>query len=236
MSVRAQPSFIVGIVGACSGWNDHQCRVSSVILSGSVRTATPVAGQGAPILIQSFNTPISSSESLPPLGGILISPVWCTACSSRLLSGSPGTIAGPESPPLIIASREIICSPPAERAWWHNPQRSARIGRTLPSKYSSPAPPFDAAAVSTRPAGFVTSASSQMAPAFTHWVSAAISPSVSLWFLGGIFRSPVCITAWISRLLSGLPGTIAGPESPPLRMPARESSRSPPISSDVWHL
>ncbi len=34
-----------------------------------------------------------------------------------------------------------------------------------------------------------------------------------------------------SRLSSGLPGTTAGPESPPASTPARVSSRSPPLSA-----
>src|SRR5712692_10125138 len=41
------------------------------------------------------------------------------------------------------------------------------------------------------------------------------------------------------RLLSGCPGTIAGPVSPPLSRPSRESSRRPPFNfsaSALWHL
>ena len=48
-------------------------------------------------------------------------------------------------------------------------------------------------------------------------------------FLGGICRSLSTLrTALMSRLSSGLPGTTAGPESPPAAQPARLSSRKPP--------
>jgi len=44
--------------------------------------------------------------------------------------------------------------------------------------------------------------------------------------------------AWTSRLASGSPGTTAGPVSPPLRIPAGSSSRSPPLrdlACAEWH-
>ncbi len=43
----------------------------------------------------------------------------------------------------------------------------------------------------------------------------------------------------ISRLSSGLPGTTAGPVSPPLRRPSRLSTSRPPLSFSAvleWHL
>src|SRR5262245_18800253 len=48
--------------------------------------------------------------------------------------------------------------------------------------------------------------------------------------------SPRCPTASINRLSSGLPGTIAAPESPPRRAASPEISRSPPLASpSPWH-
>ena len=54
------------------------------------------------------------------------------------------------------------------------------------------------------------------------------SRSGSLGFFGGIARPSSCRIAWISRLSPALPGTTAGPVSPPWSIAARESSRSPP--------
>src|ERR1051325_5753326 len=62
--------------------------------------------------------------------------------------------------------------------------------------------------------------------------------SESFGFFGGIFRSPVCWIACSNRLLPVSPGTIAGPVSPPLRIPASVSkSRSPFTFFAVaeWH-
>ncbi len=65
----------------------------------------------------------------------------------------------------------------------------------------------------------------QGAPIATHRLSIATSASGSLPF-GGIFRSSWrCTTAWIIRLSSGRDGTTAGPESPPLSIASRLSSR-----------
>ena len=55
--------------------------------------------------------------------------------------------------------------------------------------------------------------------------------------LGGILSSSwVCSTAWTRRLSAGLPGTTAGPLSPPLRIASRLSSRSPDdCFCGPWH-
>ena len=48
---------------------------------------------------------------------------WRTTRRSRLFAGSPGTRAGPESPPLRSAARESIRSPPfnfSDVALWHS--------------------------------------------------------------------------------------------------------------------
>ena len=57
-------------------------------------------------------------------------------------------------------------------------------------------------------------------------------------FPGGISSdSSSCRIAWMSRLLSASPSTIAGPLSPPLTMASRESRRSPPLAfPGPWHL
>src|SRR4051812_15031175 len=58
---------------------------------------------------------------------------------------------------------------------------------------------------------------------------------------GGIWVSPSYLSALISKLSAGRPGTTAGPLSPPLRSPSRLSSNSPPLSflifaaSAEWH-
>ena len=72
-----------------------------------------------------------------------------------------------------------------------------------------------------------------------HWVNLSMASCGSL-VLGGICRSvSPCETARISRLSLGLPGTIAGPASPPLSSPARVSSCSSPLALPafwLWHL
>src|SRR4029453_544921 len=68
------------------------------------------------------------------------------------------------------------------------------------------------------------------APISTHFVKSAIISAESCC-LGGISRPSSCFKAEIIRLLATLPGTTAGPCSPPLRIPSRVSSRSLPLSS-----
>src|SRR5436189_277261 len=69
----------------------------------------------------------------------------------------------------------------------------------------------------------------QTAPARTHSTSAWTSSGFSCPPFGIFNLSLVWRTAWMSTLLSGSPGAIAGPDLPPLSSPSRESTRSPPI-------
>src|SRR5437868_1022771 len=60
----------------------------------------------------------------------------------------------------------------------------------------------------------------QAAPVFTHSTSVSISSGRRRPPFGIFSFSLVCRTAWISRLLSGSPGTTAGcPELPPFSAP-----------------
>ncbi len=61
--------------------------------------------------------------------------------------------------------------------------------------------------------------------------------SESFGFFGGMARPSSWRIAWIKRLSPLLPGTTAGPESPPSRIASRASRRSPPRSfsaPDEW--
>src|SRR5712691_1615645 len=55
---------------------------------------------------------------------------------SRLDSGCPGTIAGPEFPPFSKWSRESSCSPPSLESVWQAKQFLLSTGRTRDSKNS----------------------------------------------------------------------------------------------------
>ncbi len=69
------------------------------------------------------------------------------------------------------------------------------------------------------------------APSRTHRTRSATTLSGSLGRSFGMALSArSCLTAWISGLASGFPGTMAGPESPPFRSASRESTRSPPLA------
>src|SRR5262245_24999714 len=57
-------------------------------------------------------------------------------CISRLLSGSPGTIAGPVSPPASSVSRDSSFNPPLSSPTWQSPHVSSRTGRMFASKNS----------------------------------------------------------------------------------------------------
>src|SRR6185295_11939710 len=70
----------------------------------------------------------------------------------------------------------------------------------------------------------------QGAPRFTHWVRSAICSAGSFPFGGMRSSTFLYETASTSRLLSRLPGTRAGPVSPPLSAASRLSSRRPPFS------
>ena len=68
--------------------------------------SSAACGHGAPFRIHCSNAAICCSLRRFPSKGILSSPVWRIARIRRLDSGSPGTIAGPDSPPMSNASRE----------------------------------------------------------------------------------------------------------------------------------
>ena len=55
---------------------------------------------------------------------------------SRLSSGLPGTIAGPDLPPARILSRESSCKPPSFESVWQAKHCVAKTGRTRSSKNS----------------------------------------------------------------------------------------------------
>ena len=73
-----------------------------------------------------------------------------------------------------------------------------------------------------------TFSTGQNAPSLIQVVKLLICPSVRRVPPFGIFSAPLCRIAVISRLLSGSPGTTAGPDLPPARMSSRESRRRPP--------
>src|SRR6266446_5005563 len=125
IAFRAQPpSFTFGISTACTDWNDHHLRSSSVILLvfGLVTVTALALEYGAPILIHSTRVLICSAGRVF-FGGICRSSSICrTAFMSRLFSGSPGTTAGPVSPPLSNPSLESSTQLPLilSTSWlWH---------------------------------------------------------------------------------------------------------------------
>ncbi len=104
------PCDTAGTGGLAIGWNDQNARCAGVITYGLVadfigKAAAVAAGKLAPARTHSTRASISSGLSLPPFG-IFKSPVCRTARISKLFSGSPGTIAAPDFPPLSNASRE----------------------------------------------------------------------------------------------------------------------------------
>jgi len=118
MSVRAQsPRFGCGTAGVDSGWKAQYARCSGVKGLGPVGAAAGagvlLAGHGAPARTQSTSTAMSASLSFGRLLGI------CgafgsrfTAWINRLSSGLPGTIAGPDSPPVNRPCSESTRRPP----------------------------------------------------------------------------------------------------------------------------
>ena len=109
------------------------------------RRASRTRGSAAPELIQVARSAISPGVSAGPAssGGIAETPsAPCTARSSRLASLSPGTIAGPESPPVCQPCRESSARPPLVLPMavaWQPWQRATRSGRMRFSKRSSSA-------------------------------------------------------------------------------------------------
>src|SRR5262245_29534824 len=74
----------------------------------------------------------------------------------------------------------------------------------------------------------------QGAPWSIHWRRTSRSSSGNFGFLGGIFSSPRWAAAWYSRLSGALPGTTAGPRSPPSSIISRRRRSRPPLSLAPW--
>ena len=112
----------------CSGWNDQNARCSAVMIALARRRQRRrrrlVAVGRRPR--RAAANPLGErvdlrSGSLAPSFGIRGSVRRVPhGLSSRLLSGSPGTIAGPDLPPLSSASRESRRSPPFRSSVWQS--------------------------------------------------------------------------------------------------------------------
>ena len=105
-------SLTGGVFGLTGGMNDQNLRPASrsiLLLTGLPPLTT--RGSGAPILIHSAKLAATCRDSLSR-GGIFSLPTWRIACSSRLSAGLPGTITGPDSPPLSMPCFESRNSSP----------------------------------------------------------------------------------------------------------------------------
>ena len=113
-----------------------------VLLARDRRPEGPAFGQVAPSATHAARSALAGSGNGLPGGILSASSAWLTAWISRLPFGSPGTTAGPPSPPSSIASRESSRSPPlAFFAPWHLTHVPASTGRTLSSKNASGSSP-----------------------------------------------------------------------------------------------
>ena len=135
----------------------------------------------------------------------------------RLVSGLPGTKAGPESPPANRVSRVRRSKPPrCSRLPWQTTQRAWKIGSTSRSVTSS---------TPNSPAFCVT-------PSSIHSRMRAISLSARFESPGGIVPATIRST---NTLFAEEPISTAGPELPPLRMPwALRRSRPCCGASPPW--
>ena len=110
MSVFAHlGSETLGTGGAASGWRDQNFRRSGVItyfpsFGAEEAVVTALFGQIAPAFTQAVSSLISLSSKRPPKGIFKFGSLWRTAWMRRLLSGSPGTMAGTRFPPLAMPS------------------------------------------------------------------------------------------------------------------------------------
>ena len=107
MALRGQAASLTSGGGVFfGGWKAQNLRPFSMSISHFATLAGASRGSGAPIAIHFSKSAITASGSLSFLGGIgFTSSVCLIACRRKLLSGSPGTTAGPWSPPLRMASR-----------------------------------------------------------------------------------------------------------------------------------
>ena len=104
------------------------------VVRGPVLIAAP--GQTAPASTQRATAATVAAGS-GPSGGISMSASGESTCTSRLAAASPGTIAGPLSPPVISACREVNCSPDSDfSSPWHFAHLATNSGRTCCSKRS----------------------------------------------------------------------------------------------------
>src|SRR5580700_8724571 len=98
----------VGTAILCKGFSAHD----GCFVPDPVPDPDPVLGSGAPDFTHLAIDTISASVSFEP-GGIDGAPAACfTARTRRLLSGSPITSAGPETPPFRIPPFVSMESPP----------------------------------------------------------------------------------------------------------------------------
>ncbi len=123
-----QSSLSCGRESRARGWNDQNSRSSSVIFPLRV---SDDFGQRAPVAIHLCSIATSASSS-GASGGIFSSACLpATACHIKLFAGSPGTTAGPDTPPLATAAAESKRRPPSALRRWHSKQRLESSGRTL---------------------------------------------------------------------------------------------------------
>jgi hypothetical protein len=137
MGVLTQALFLTaGGAGLATGWKAHHWRCSAVT-EYCLLGLTALSGQAAPAAIQVLRVAMEASSSLPEGGIFRLACWWVMAWTRRLFSGSEGTRAGPDLPPLRRSSRENMARPPSFVCVWQEKQFLARTGRTLDSKNSA---------------------------------------------------------------------------------------------------
>ena len=235
-----------GITGSDRGRKDQKLRSAAVTPRRGIASGASTSAHSAPAWIQSMMSWISASGSGSASRGIWRSSLtWRSAAMMRLSSALPGMIAGPRSPPWSMRSRESSLRPLRSSSVWHEKQLRSSTGRTLSTKRRAPGDRPSSARARTAarcpppavPAPSAASATSgQGAPMRTHSMSPSICRGVSGSASRGISWSSISWrTVWMSRLPSGSPGMIAGPDAPPARRASRELTRSLPRRSWPWH-
>ena len=136
-----EASLTAGIGGFSTGRNAQNARSSGEIFPDATTLGrADLGGRLGPdgAVADPFARAATSASLSFPLGGIWRSAEWFTASIRRLASGRPGSIAGPESPPLIRAARESSRRPAfCLLGPWQLMQWASRTGRTFPSKNST---------------------------------------------------------------------------------------------------
>ena len=127
-----------GSTGCHAQWVRRRLSRSNGSDGSGVSAAVVVAsGHGAPISTHAIRLSTCPGPRAP-VGGISTGRP-CTRCTSGLAWGSPGTTAGPLSPPASSPSRLSSRSPPngvSSAAPWHWKHCSASSGRISVSKNS----------------------------------------------------------------------------------------------------